>query len=231
MISLAAGLPISGAPGSDNPHQKGTAGNSPPPSSIIRATGPRTKGLKGAFQGRLAAALRRHRKRTGKGIAFPQEQRPYYSRLLFIRCDQRPGRDVDRVFDHALDGRAARGREQAVRQAIRAQGQEAPDGCPGPAVRKDHAVPTGAAQPKEEEPQTLDASSQYGYDAQGRKLNADSTAGIYANSAGGGAFLNDINPGNSATAVVVFDIPKDGKLTKLELHDSPFSGGVDVAVA
>jgi len=31
--------------------------------------------------------------------------------------------------------------------------------------------------------------------------------------------------------VVVFDIPKDSKLTKLELHDSPFFGGVDVAVA
>jgi Domain of unknown function (DUF4352) len=77
---------------------------------------------------------------------------------------------------------------------------------------------------------TLDASSQYGYDARGRKLNADTAAGIYANPAGGGAFLNDINPGNSATAIVVFDIPKDGALSKLELHDSPFSGGVDVTV-
>ena len=40
-------------------------------------------------------------------------------------------------------------------------------------------------------------------------------------------FLNDINPGNQVTGVVVFDIPKNVKLTKLELHDSPFSGGVD----
>lgn len=82
-----------------------------------------------------------------------------------------------------------------------------------------------------DKPQTLDASSLYGYDAQGRKLNADGAAGIYANPGGGGAFLNEINPGNSANAVVVFDIPKDGKLTKLELHDSPFSGGVEVAVS
>jgi hypothetical protein len=82
-----------------------------------------------------------------------------------------------------------------------------------------------------DKPQTLDASSQFGYDVQGRKLSADGGAGIYANPAGGGAFLNDINPGNSATAVVVFDIPKAGKLTKLELHDSPFSDGVDVAVS
>jgi Domain of unknown function (DUF4352) len=81
-----------------------------------------------------------------------------------------------------------------------------------------------------DKPQTLDASSQYGYDAHGRKLNADGGAGILVNPAGGGAFLNDINPGNSANAVVVFDVPKSGTLTKLELHDSPFSGGVDVAV-
>ena len=82
-----------------------------------------------------------------------------------------------------------------------------------------------------DKPQMLDASSLYGYDAQGRKYNADSAAGIYANPAGGGAFLNEINPGNSANAVVVFDIPKGGKLTKLELHDSPFSGGVDVTLS
>lgn len=79
-----------------------------------------------------------------------------------------------------------------------------------------------------DKPQTLDASSQVGYDQAGNKLSADSGAGIYANPSGGGAFLNDINPGNAVSAVVVFDIPKTGKLTKLELHDSPFSGGVDV---
>lgn len=78
--------------------------------------------------------------------------------------------------------------------------------------------------------QTLDASSMYAFDAEGRKLSTDSGAGIFANPAGGGAFLNEINPGNSATAVIVFDLPKTSKLTKLELHDSPFSGGIDVAV-
>lgn len=78
--------------------------------------------------------------------------------------------------------------------------------------------------------QLLDASSQYGYDAADRKLSADSAAGIYANQDGGGAFLNEINPGNSASAVIVFDIPKTAKLMRLELHDSPFSGGVKVAL-
>jgi hypothetical protein len=81
-----------------------------------------------------------------------------------------------------------------------------------------------------DKPQTLDSSSQYGYDPAGRKLSPDDAAGLYANPAGGGAFLNEINPGNAATAVLVFDIPKDGKLTRLELHDSPFSGGVSVKV-
>lgn len=42
--------------------------------------------------------------------------------------------------------------------------------------------------------------------------------------------LNDINPGNQVTGVVVFDIPKNVKLTRLELHDSPFSGGVPVSL-
>jgi hypothetical protein len=30
------------------------------------------------------------------------------------------------------------------------------------------------------------------------------------------------------TGIVVFDVPKNAKPTKLELHDSAFSGGVDV---
>ena len=37
-----------------------------------------------------------------------------------------------------------------------------------------------------------------------------------------------INPGNSLPAKIVFDVPKNVKLTKIELHDSPLSGGVTV---
>ena len=33
------------------------------------------------------------------------------------------------------------------------------------------------------------------------------------------------------TGVLVFDIPKEGKIVGLELHDSAFSGGVLVDVA
>jgi len=79
------------------------------------------------------------------------------------------------------------------------------------------------------ESQTLDAGSQRAMDAQGRKFSADSAAGIYLGDQGN-TFLTPINPGNSVQGQVVFDIPKDVKIVRLELHDSPFSQGVAVAV-
>jgi hypothetical protein len=57
---------------------------------------------------------------------------------------------------------------------------------------------------------------------------ADTEAGLYANDNSNSVFLNNINPGNTVTGKVVFDIPKGAKLTKLELHDSALSGGVRV---
>ncbi|MEH0932754.1 DUF4352 domain-containing protein [Micromonospora sp. CPCC 205558] len=79
------------------------------------------------------------------------------------------------------------------------------------------------------EAQMFDGSSQKAYAADGTEYSADSGAAIYANK-NAETFLNDINPGNQVNGVVVFDIPKNVKLTKLELHDSMFSGGVDVAL-
>lgn len=67
------------------------------------------------------------------------------------------------------------------------------------------------------------------------KYEADTTAAIYANQDAYGdstkSFLNDINPGNSVEGIVVFDIPAGKKLTKVELHDSAFSGGVEVTLS
>ncbi|MDQ7903415.1 DUF4352 domain-containing protein [Phytohabitans sp. ZYX-F-186] len=77
---------------------------------------------------------------------------------------------------------------------------------------------------------TLDATSQYAYDAAERKFDADSLASMYA-SDDNDLFLNEINPGNRVDAVLVFDVPKETSLTKLELHDSPFSGGVTVELS
>ncbi|SBT40653.1 DUF4352 domain-containing protein [Micromonospora auratinigra] len=80
------------------------------------------------------------------------------------------------------------------------------------------------------ESQMFDGSSQKAYAANGTEYSADGEAALYANQ-NTETFLNDINPGNQVTGVVVFDIPKNVKLAKLELHDSPFSGGVTVALS
>lgn len=80
------------------------------------------------------------------------------------------------------------------------------------------------------ESQMFDGSSQKAYAADGTEYSSDTGAAIYANK-NAETFLNEINPGNQVTGVVVFDIPKNVKLTKLELHDSPFSGGVTVALS
>jgi len=77
--------------------------------------------------------------------------------------------------------------------------------------------------------QMFDASSQIAYDAAGNQISADSMASIDANQ-GTQTFLQDINPGNQVTGVIVYDIPKNQNLTKLELHDSPFSNGVSVTL-
>ena len=42
--------------------------------------------------------------------------------------------------------------------------------------------------------------------------------------------FEEINPGNTVKGRVYFDVPKNAKLVKIELHDSMFSGGVDVAL-
>jgi hypothetical protein len=79
------------------------------------------------------------------------------------------------------------------------------------------------------EAQTFDSSSQYLYDAANSKFSADSTASLYANPEGS-TFLNQINPGNSVSGILVFDLPKDKTPVTAELHDSAFSGGVKVSL-
>ena len=78
-----------------------------------------------------------------------------------------------------------------------------------------------------DEAQSFFGDNQVVYDAQGRKFSADSEAAIYLGDASKSLY-EEINPGNSVKGIVVFDVPKGVKLTKIELHDSAFSGGVDV---
>jgi hypothetical protein len=77
--------------------------------------------------------------------------------------------------------------------------------------------------------QMFDGSNQTLFDAKGRKFDADSSAAMYLGEQSN-SFLNDINPGNKVSGVIVFDIPKGTVLDRLELHDSMLSGGVEVTL-
>jgi hypothetical protein len=77
-----------------------------------------------------------------------------------------------------------------------------------------------------DEARTFASSSQYLFDERGRKFETDD-ATLYLEDAGK-AFLENINPGNSVNGTLVYDVPKTFQPAKLELHDSAFSGGVEV---
>ena len=78
-----------------------------------------------------------------------------------------------------------------------------------------------------DEPQMLDNTSQKLFDTKGRQFSTDTEAQIALDSE---ALMEDINPGNSVKGILVFDVPDGAKPAKLELHDSAFSGGVEVAL-
>ena len=65
---------------------------------------------------------------------------------------------------------------------------------------------------------------------EGNTYAADTGAGVVANG-NGDAVWNVVNPGNAIDAKIVFDVPAGATLASLELHDSPFSGGVTVSLA
>jgi hypothetical protein len=77
------------------------------------------------------------------------------------------------------------------------------------------------------EARTFDSSSQYLFDTGGRRFETDE-ATLYIEDFGK-AFLENINPGNRVNGTLVYDVPRSGfKAARMELHDSPFSGGVEV---
>jgi hypothetical protein len=80
------------------------------------------------------------------------------------------------------------------------------------------------------ESQTFSGGAQKTSDAKGTEFSNDGTAEMYANE-DASTFLNEINPGNQAKGNLIFDVPKSTTLTTVELHDSPFSGGVKVNLA
>lgn len=76
------------------------------------------------------------------------------------------------------------------------------------------------------EAQLMDGSSQYLYIGD-KKYSADSDA-IFADKRAEAFFIEEINPGLTVDGIVVWDIPSGSNPDRLELHDSPFSGGVTV---
>lgn len=76
--------------------------------------------------------------------------------------------------------------------------------------------------------QTFFSSNQKVKDAQGKEYSNDEMAEIAVNV--NNVWLNEINPGNTMTGKVVFDVPKDADIVTAELHDSAFSNGVEVSL-
>lgn len=64
--------------------------------------------------------------------------------------------------------------------------------------------------------------------AGGKEYSADSEASIYLKDAE--SLLEEINPGNTVKGTIVYDVPKSVMPTAIELHDSPFSGGVKMSL-
>ena len=77
--------------------------------------------------------------------------------------------------------------------------------------------------------QLLLDSAQKAIGADGAVYGPDSTAGVIA-STGTSVWVNVVNPGNSVSGRIVFDIPDGARLAKLELHDSLLSTGTTVTL-
>ena len=64
------------------------------------------------------------------------------------------------------------------------------------------------------------------FNVEGQEFSADTEAAIYLEDSS--SLYEEINPGNSLSSKVVFDVPAGTTPTSIELHDSMFSGGVTV---
>ena len=77
-------------------------------------------------------------------------------------------------------------------------------------------------------PGSIHGENQYLIDAQGRRASADSEATVHVDQAR--TLAAEINPSDSVTGILVFDIPVDAAPAGVELHDSASSDGVTVAL-
>lgn len=75
----------------------------------------------------------------------------------------------------------------------------------------------------------VDVGSQTLHDDDGRAFDAERDAWIYLPESVP-FFQREINPGNELSATLVYDIARDAVPAKLEVHDSPFSGGASITL-
>jgi hypothetical protein len=59
-----------------------------------------------------------------------------------------------------------------------------------------------------------------------QQYDADDGAAVFLKDSK--SLMEPINPGNAVRGTILFDLPRGAKPTKIELHDSAFSGGVTV---
>ena len=76
-------------------------------------------------------------------------------------------------------------------------------------------------------PQDLDGNAQRLYAVDGSRYQVDGGATVRA---GSGMLFARINPGNSVSGTLVYDVPQSFRPFQLELHDSAFSRGVRLAL-
>jgi hypothetical protein len=78
--------------------------------------------------------------------------------------------------------------------------------------------------------QTFVDSFQKAIGPRGETYRTDPAAGALVNGTGASPFVQ-INPGNTVSGTIVFDIPAGASISALELHENPFSHGAIVQVA
>lgn len=78
-------------------------------------------------------------------------------------------------------------------------------------------------------PEYMFADNQLAFDAAGREFSYDSGATLYDGD-NSDIWMTEVNPGNTLTGSLIFDIPTDATLTSMELHENAFSKGVKVTL-
>jgi hypothetical protein len=131
---------------------------------------------------------------------------------------------------HAKIGQPARdGKFEFVAQKVDCGKKQVGDDTFGEKAQGQFCLVTVSVKNISNQPQMFDGGDQKAIGTSGATYT-DSTAAETDANQGNQTFLNNINPGNQVTGVLVYDIPQGATIKSLELHDSMFSGGVTIDV-